>query len=223
MRSLAKKGYLIGLILCLVVITLLQVDSLHHFRTPGAFNTGHENLACKECHEAATGTIRQQTQANMAFLFGQKPKPVAFNFVTPNNKDCLACHDRENDRHPVYRFNEPRFLEARQAIQPQHCYSCHKEHTGVRVSSKPENCQYCHEEIEVKNDPLDTSHHDLIKGKEWGTCLACHDFHGNHQRKTPTNNKDMLEIKVIHEYFEGGKDPYSNEKIEKSKETRYEN
>lgn len=186
-------------------------------------NTGHEKLACKECHQSADGSIRQQIQANLGYLLGQRSTLAVFNYESPDNNDCLACHNRDNDKHPVYRFNEPRFLEARKEIQPQFCVSCHTEHTGVRVSSDPENCKHCHEEIEVKDDPLDIPHADLIKLKDWDTCLSCHDFHGNHVMKTATDTKDMIDKTLIKKYLLGGKDPYSEVKTFTPKETRYEN
>lgn len=223
MRIFAHKGYLIGLILAAIILGLLSRPSLHDLRAPGAFNTGHENLKCEECHEPSDGSIRQQIQANLSYLLNNRSEVAAFNFTFPDNKDCLACHEREDDKHPVYRFNEPRFLEARKAFQPQYCVSCHKEHNGVRVTSDPENCQYCHEEIEIKDEVLDISHTDLIKLKDWDTCLSCHDFHGNHIMKTPRKIEDMLDKKHIIEYLNGGKDPYSDKKTAKSKDTRYEN
>lgn len=222
MRLFAHKGYILGFLLSVLVIGILSMSDLHHMRAPGDFNTGHEKLICIECHESADGSIRQQIQANISYLLGNRTELAAFNFQVPDNKDCIACHERDDDKHPVYRFNEPRFLEARKAIQPQFCVSCHKEHTGVRVTSSPENCRYCHEEIEVKNDPLDISHADLIKLKEWDTCLLCHDFHGNHVMKTPVKTEDMLDKKLIRIYLEGGEDPYSEKKSAKTKESRYE-
>ncbi|KAG1658096.1 hypothetical protein GQR58_023141 [Nymphon striatum] len=148
--------------------------------SPGPLNTGHEALACNECHEEADGSIRQQIQANLNYLLGAREKHVAFNYESPTNTDCLACHQRENDNHPIYRFNEPRFREAREALSPQHCVSCHQEHKGVRVTSAPDNCKHCHEELIVKEDPLDVSHQQLVDEKRWDTCLQCHDFHGGH-------------------------------------------
>lgn len=223
MRKLAHKGYFIGLVAAFLLLGFLSLTDFHHLRTPGPFNAGHEKLACEECHESATGSMRQQIQANLAYLAGQRSTVAAFNFEFPDNRDCLACHAREDDHHPVYRFNEPRFKEARKALKPQYCVSCHKEHTGVRVSSEAENCRHCHEEIKVKHDPLDISHADLIKLKDWGTCLACHDFHGNHVMKVATKVEDMLDAEEIKNYFAGGKDPYSEKKTEKSRKTRYEN
>jgi len=223
MKKLSRKGYLIGFILSTLLVGFLIFSDFHSWRTPGPFNTGHENLKCIECHQLAKASIRQQIQANLAYLMGERTTTVAFNFEFPDNKDCLDCHAREDDRHPVYRFNEPRFLKARKKIQAQYCISCHAEHNGVRVSSDPENCKYCHSEIKVKNDPLDISHANLIKLNNWNTCLACHDFHGNHKMKTPTRIDDMLKIKQIKDYFAGGDDPYSNIKTTKARSHRNEN
>ena len=204
-------------------MSLLSITDFHQWRMPGDSNAGHESLACMECHEAAPGTIRQQIQANVQYFTGLRQKSVAFNYERPNNSDCLACHEREDDKHPVYRFNEPRFLEARKAIQPQYCVSCHQEHTGVRVSSDPENCRFCHDDIEVNNDPLDISHATLIESDNWSSCLRCHDFHGNHEMAIAVNTSDMLQADLVMDYFAGGKNPYSVESRSKAKETRYEN
>lgn len=223
MRNIAFRGYLIGVVVSIILLGCLSLVNFHHLRAPGEFNTGHEGLACIECHESADGTLRQQIQANISYLFGQRSQVAGFNFRVPNNKDCLACHEREDDSHPVYRFNEPRFLEAREAIKPQYCVSCHQEHKGVRVTSSPENCQYCHAEIEVKNDPLDISHADLSALQDWDTCMGCHDFHGNHVMETAISIKDMLDKNIVQDFLDGGKDPYSENKTAVSKEARYEN
>lgn len=223
MRMYARKGYFIGLLLVFFILLILNFSYAHQWRMPGPLNTGHEKLECNECHELAESSFRQQVQANMDFLFGERKSMVSFNFSTPNNKDCLSCHEREDDNHPVYRFNEPRFYDARKVIAPQYCNSCHKEHSGVRVSSDINNCQYCHDDIEVKNDPLDISHADIIALKNWHTCLACHDFHGNHIMQVATKIKDMKSQKMIEDYFLGGKNPYSEKKHEQSLETRYGN
>ncbi|VAW97873.1 hypothetical protein MNBD_GAMMA23-2507 [hydrothermal vent metagenome] len=223
MRMYAHKGYVIGGILVVFILTLLSLSDTYQWRMPGPLNTGHEKLQCNECHELAKHGFRAQIQANIDYLFGKRTSLVSFNFESPGNKDCLSCHEREDDNHPVYRFNEPRFSDARKAIVPQYCTSCHKEHSGVRVSSDIDYCQHCHEDIEVKNDPLDISHADLVVLKDWHTCLACHDFHGNHIMKVATKIKYMKAQKLIKNYFAGGKDPYSEKKYEQSQETRYDN
>lgn len=223
MRRFATKGYITGLLISVIALVLLTLSQFQHFSSPGPLNTGHETLACNECHEEAEGSIRQQIQANLNYLLGAREKHVAFNYESPTNTDCLACHQRENDNHPIYRFNEPRFREAREALSPQHCVSCHQEHKGVRVTSAPDNCKHCHEELIVKEDPLDVSHQQLVDEKRWDTCLQCHDFHGNHEMHVSKTASDMLDKKLIHDYFKGQEDPYSSNKLYKAKESRYEN
>lgn len=222
MRLFAHKGYLIGVVASMAFLGFFALADFHHLRAPGDYNTGHENLECVECHEETDGSIRQQIQANLAYLIGNRPEFATFNFTVPDNNDCLACHDRENDNHPIYRFNEPRFLEAREAIQPQLCHSCHIEHSGVRVTSDIDNCQLCHEELIVKDDPIEIPHSTLIKDQQWDSCLRCHDFHGNHDMKTPSKTNEMIDLQEIEAYFKGGADPYSDKKFMKAKETRYE-
>lgn len=223
MRRYATKGYITGLVLSILLLLSLSMSQFQTIRSPGVLNTGHEALECKECHENAGGSIRQQIQANLNYLLGARSSQVTFNYESPDNHDCLACHTRDNDNHPIYRFNEPRFQEVREKIQPQYCNSCHKEHSGVRVTSNPENCKQCHDETIVKEDPLDISHEILVKQNKWDTCLQCHDFHGNHEMQIPTHTPDMHDANLINQYFKGGKDPYSLIKTYKAKESRYDN
>lgn len=221
----AYKGYIIGGIVSVVLLWLLSLSTFHFLRMPGALHNGHETLACNECHEQAEGSFRQQIQANIRYLIGQRSTLASFNFVVPDNNDCLACHQREDDRHPVYRFNEPRFSEARKAVQAQFCVSCHQQHQGVMFTADAQNCRYCHKDMRLNDDPLTTSHQSLIKQKRWDSCLACHDFHGNHQMQIPITDDAMLDKKALSDYLAGkiNSDPYAEKKLVSAKETRYEN
>jgi hypothetical protein len=136
-----------------------------------------------------------------------------FGKMAVDNKECLNCHERSNDVHPTHRFMEPKFSSARDAIKPEKCTSCHNEHQGERITIEQiDFCQHCHLDTEVKNDPLTISHDQLISNEEWNTCLQCHDFHGNHIFELITELKDTIPVKEVREYFEGGKDPYSDVK-----------
>ncbi|PKM37694.1 MAG: hypothetical protein CVV06_04420 [Gammaproteobacteria bacterium HGW-Gammaproteobacteria-10] len=129
---------------------------------------------------SSTGSPCQQIQANIRFVLGRRETTAAFIHSAVGNEQCLRCHERPNDRHPVYRFLEPRFAKAREKISPQSCVSCHNEHRGRRVTfGRIDYCRYCHEKTELRKAPLDISHADLITLKQWDTCLGCHDFHGN--------------------------------------------
>lgn len=185
---------------------------------PGPNNTGHEDIECLHCHIAATGTLRQQLQANALYALGKRVLTADFGFQAVTNEQCVSCHKRPDDRHPVYRFFEPRFKEARNSLQPQHCISCHREHSGVRVTQQNIGyCKACHEKLVLKEDPLSISHQQLIQEEKWSSCLGCHDFHGNHKMETRTNVADVINPAIIRQYFQGGESPYSDKKYHKAK------
>ena len=160
-----NKFYLISLLLGLIMIYIFTLEAFSSWSVSGAMNKGHEKLSCVECHQPAKGTTRQQIQSNVKYWLGFITEATPFGYITPDNKDCLSCHEREDDNHPVYRFNEPKFSKARKAIHPEHCSSCHQEHNGVRVTSKPTNCKHCHKDLRLKEDKISPSHETLIKDK----------------------------------------------------------
>jgi len=180
---------------------------------PGEMNTGHQNIACDNCHLLATGNLRQQIQANVRFILGLRLKAADYGRSPVTSEQCLSCHRRPDDRHPVFLFFEPRFKEARKKLQPQLCISCHAEHSDVRVTiSDIGFCRTCHEKLVLREDPISTSHAQLIKQKQWKTCLGCHDFHGNHKMTTPRELDKALAPQKIRHYFNGADSPYSKEK-----------
>jgi len=200
----------IGFLFSLVLLTFFLNPNNESYLAKGAFNTGHENLKCIECHKSAAGTTRQQLQANFKSFLGQKDEYAHFGNLKVGNKECLNCHTRPNDVHPTHRFLEPKFNSARKDIRPENCVSCHNEHSGKRVTIDQIGfCVNCHKDIKINNDPLDISHKNLISTNQWNTCLQCHDFHGNHIFQTATRIKDTIELQKIKNYFEGGQDPYS--------------
>jgi hypothetical protein len=150
-------------------------------------------------------------QANARTLFGLRTSYVDFGMRAVQNGDCRSCHDRPDDHHPVYRFLEPRFAEARAALEPQACTSCHGEHTGRRATVEPTACRHCHADIELQRDPISTSHAELAELGAWDTCLGCHDFHGNHAITVPTALSDAASPASIERYLAGGASPYSGE------------
>ncbi len=217
-----KRIYIFAFFLSVGVLSVFGLPNLDSFKAPGPMNAGHEKLACIECHEGAKGTMRQQIQGNVKYWIGLEKNRVDFGYQTPDNKDCLACHERKDDQHPVYRFNEPKYAKVRKEIHPEKCVSCHNEHHGVRVTSELTICKHCHESLKLKHDPLETSHEVLIKNKKWNSCLGCHDFHGNHKWDVPKKESQMIPENTLKAYFKGAKSPYGKEKI-KAKESRYEN
>ena len=218
-RRRQKVGGIIGFGVGLTCVMVLVMPGEERFHVKGAMNVGHEQLSCSSCHQSARGTIRQQIQANAKFLLGVRESPVDFGYRKVTNTMCLECHDRPNDRHPVFRFFELRFAEARKMIQPQNCISCHLEHSGKRVTiSEITYCVHCHKKTVLKNDPITISHEELILGEKWESCLGCHDFHGNHEQNTKIVVEEALTSEQIREYFSGGSSPYSDTKYYKARQ-----
>jgi hypothetical protein len=219
MKESAKMGYVLGLIGAVFILLLITIPEREQWHALGEANPGHEDLACTDCHTPAEGTMRQQLQANARAFFGFRDSGVTFGFEDVTNDNCLACHARPNDRHPVFRFLESRFVEARAAIAPQYCESCHLEHQGERVSIEPTYCVYCHTDLDLRDDPLDVPHVELVATEAWETCLQSHDYHGNHIMATPTTQEDMISLQAVEDYFADGPSPYSDRRLYNAKET----
>jgi hypothetical protein len=202
-------GTVVGLVLGAAAVTCLASAGREQFHAPGPMNTQHGDLACESCHRPAPGTLRQQLQNVVRHWLGREAVAVDVGYRAVTNDQCLACHDRPDDRHPVFRFLEPRFAEARSRLHPELCSSCHREHHGVRVTL-PETtyCQTCHADLTIDGDPLDVSHRELVATRRWDTCLGCHDFHGNHAMTAPHRLRDAIPRDQIQTYFDGGPSPY---------------
>jgi ferredoxin-NADP reductase len=208
-------GGIIGLSLGILIFFFLSLDSSKEYISLGPMNTGHKEVSCVACHADAKGNLSQQLQSNFMFTIGIRKEGVDFGTKDVVANNCLICHDRPNDRHPTYRFLEPKFKEAIKHINATTCITCHTEHKGERVTIKTVNmnyCMNCHKELKVKDDPLDISHKELIDKKQWFTCIQCHDFHGNHTYKVAKKLKDTIPMTMIQAYLKGGKDPFGNVK-----------
>jgi len=203
----------LGAGLGLAVLGVLLAPGREALHARGPMNTGHSELNCADCHEPAPGTLRQQIQANTLYALGGRETPADFGVVDVGSAQCLACHERPDNRHPVFRFFEPRFAEAREALHPESCVSCHTEHKGRRVTVDTTGfCEHCHDETQLKNDPVDISHAELVEQERWETCLGCHDFHGNHKYEVSTRIADVFGEDAIRAYFDGGPSPYGDDK-----------
>lgn len=169
---------------------------------------GHEAVDCSACHLPAAGTLRQQVQANLYHLMGQRKHGAMLGHLPVQAGVCLDCHTRPDDRHPIYRFQEPRFSEAVKQIDARTCLTCHQEHQGRRISAPLDYCSACHEPLRLKSDPLDVPHDVLIDQEDWSSCLTCHDFHGNHHAAPPGQLSAAMSLENVALYFENGQDPY---------------
>lgn len=199
----------------LAVLAIFSVSDSRamHLIAHGPIQTGHADVSCQSCHVPSAGTLRQQVQAKAKFAIGMRQSNVDFGYATVASSTCLDCHERPNERHPIYRFQEPRFIEATAQIEATSCLGCHTEHTGDRVEVSAVFCVHCHADLEVKNDPIDVAHTELIAAKDWGSCMGCHDFHGNHTAKAPLQLKKAAGMDAIKAYFADGPSPYGEKKL----------
>jgi hypothetical protein len=203
-RAPQNTAYLAGAMIAASTTALFGAGQLQNVRTPGPFNTGHDRLACESCHQDAPGTLRQQLQANARWLFGFEHERAELGALPVQNVSCTECHEHQDDRHPAFRFLEPRFEDAREAIAPHRCVSCHQEHSGRRVTAELDFCRHCHADLSVVSDPIDYPHARIAGDGAWETCLSCHDFHGGRARVTPKRLGDAIPTEEIESYFEGG-------------------
>jgi hypothetical protein len=210
-RPIRTAAYLIGAAVGVAALAVGLMPQAARLLAKGPANTGHAALACTDCHREAPGTVRQQVQAKVQFWLGQRDSDVAFGHGRVANAQCVDCHAREQDSHPVHRFLEPRFAQARAELGAQSCTSCHREHTGKRVTMAATACATCHQDLELRRDPLDVAHRELVARAEWNTCLGCHDFHGNHKRSTQTRLDAAYPPSAISDYLAGGPSPYGRD------------
>ena len=199
-----------GILVGSSILLTLCVPSQSHWSALGPLNTGHEQLACADCHIPVQVEFPQQIQSAGRALVALKHDQFGAEKV--GNGTCLNCHDRPMDRHPVQRFLEPRFRRARSNIAAHECTGCHGEHHGVRLTVTESFCVECHQNMEVRDDPISPAHRELAEGGKWATCLQCHDFHGNHSASTPVRFEHA--IKDITTYFNGGESPYGPKRLE---------
>ncbi len=212
-RFRQNLGLALGLAAGATALVLLLLPGQDAWHARGPMNTGHEAIGCENCHLPTSGTLRQQIQANARYLLGLRGTAVDFGLQRVGNGQCLACHDFPEERHPVFRFTEPRFREVRQVLHPESCVACHLEHRGVRVSLEAIGyCRHCHEETRLKTDPVDIPHDALIAAGDWDSCLGCHDFHGNHVMQVSERVSEVIAPDLILAYFRGGASPYASRK-----------
>lgn len=184
----------------------------------GPIQVDHANLGCSDCHIAPDATWRQQIQANLRYVVGARSEAVDFGYHPVTSDTCLGCHERPNERHPIYRFREARFQDAQEIVDATSCLGCHTEHTNERAFAQVDFCVACHSDLELKTDPLDVSHVQLIKVENWGSCLGCHDFHGNHAYEAPKLLDAAFDVDALEAYFADGSNPYGTEKLYEAKD-----
>lgn len=210
-----RVAYAATALIVLGLVPFLTLGANETHLAIGPVTPGHEALSCTDCHQPAAGTLRQQLQANMSFLLGQRAHPADFGHQPVTTAACESCHSMQGVTHAPDMFLEPRYQQVRDTLGPHQCVNCHVEHDANRVSlGNTQFCISCHETLSLKEDPLDVSHADLIKSGEWHTCMGCHDYHGNHHAKAPTKMNDRFSLESVEEYFRSGPSPYGERKVQ---------
>ena len=136
-NPLRKRQFIgggIGLIVGTLLFFFFTLDSSEEYISLGPMNSGHAEVSCVACHADAKGNLMQQLQSNIEHTVGMRSTSVDFGTKDVTVDNCLSCHDRPNDRHPTYRFSEPRFKDVIQVIDATTCITCHTEHKGERVT-----------------------------------------------------------------------------------------
>lgn len=185
----------------------------------GPANPGHEAVECEDCHTPAPGSMRQQLQANVQHALGNRTTAAHYMSMPVDTKACQSCHVNEADLHPVYRFEEPRFADAREALGADSCIGCHVEHSAARVSAGLDMCRHCHDDLSLPQDPIAPTHAQLVQAQRWPTCMGCHDFHGNHARDVPLDFEQRLPAEVVDSYLQRGENPYGSILVEAKEPT----
>ena len=216
-RQRHKQAYLFGTILAAGILSIMFSPIGRPFIMAGPVIIGHETLPCTACHKDERGTLRQRLQANVRYILDQRQSGVSLGYRPVENSECLHCHERPNDQHPVYRFLEPKYRQTRETIGAHRCTACHREHTGHRISISADFCQHCHDKLSLKQDPLDVTHLQLVKTKRWQSCLTCHDFHGNHEMKLSNKLEQAISMDKINAYFNRGPHAYPGEIMHKAR------
>jgi hypothetical protein len=170
---------------------------------------GHAELKCVSCHVESPASTRQAFQAKVKHAIGLRQTGAVLGMQPVTSATCIQCHANSDDRHAPNRFLEPRFAQARAETGAQQCASCHREHSAVRVTAPSTGyCVSCHQDLKVKDDKTSPTHDDLLRNKQWTTCLQCHDYHGNHKRNAPLRLQDAPTLEVLNKYLQGGPSPF---------------
>lgn len=209
-RTFRFKAYVAGACMSALPVFAL-LPELESFRPHGHPNVGHEQLKCVDCHVDAGATTRQTLQAKVKHAIGWRQTGAVLGMRPVGNATCVQCHANPDDRHTPHRFLEPRFDEARAATGAQLCVSCHREHSGTRVTlADARFCASCHAEMKAKDDRIVPTHDHLVANKRWETCLQCHDYHGNHRGHAPQRLVDAASVETLNRYLAGGPSPYGS-------------
>ncbi|MCC2633319.1 MAG: hypothetical protein K0S48_1205 [Ramlibacter sp.] len=217
--SFRVKAYVAGALMTLLPLLVL-LPGLQEMRPHGHPNVGHEQLKCVACHAETTASLRQTLQAKVKHTIGLRETGAVLGMQPVTTATCIQCHANPGDRHAPHRFLEPRFEKARAETGAQQCVSCHREHSGVRMTAASTGyCVSCHADMKVKDDKTSPTHDRLVSEKRWDTCMQCHDYHGNHKWRAPLRLVDATTVDVLEKYMKTGPSPFGSPVIKAKQES----
>ena len=220
--SLRAKAYIAGALLTLLPLLVL-LPALQDLRPHGHPNVGHEQLKCVACHAESTATLRQSLQAKVKHTLGLRETGAVMGMQAVTTATCTQCHANPADRHAPHRFLEPRFEKARAETGAQQCVSCHREHSGVRITAASTGyCVSCHSDMKVRDDKTSPTHDHLVRGQRWDTCLQCHDYHGNHKWRAPLRLVDATTVESLEKYMKTGPSPFGTPVIKAVRQEQFQ-
>ena len=71
-RQRFNLAYIVGGVLATLALLAFWSPVTDTFIAAGPMLIGHEELKCQECHQSERGTLRQQLQANVQYLMGNR-------------------------------------------------------------------------------------------------------------------------------------------------------
>jgi len=141
--------------------------TVHHLtETSGRYKASEKG--CEACH--GPGKEHADAGGDPTKIFNPKGKPARVA-----NARCLACHERQEDRH--------NFRQSRHGLNEVACIDCHSPHQPKRIgalliSEVPALCYQCHGDVAQQ---FKRPFHHRVPEKGM-SCNDCHNPHGGFNR-----------------------------------------
>jgi len=135
-----------------------------HFLTVSSPKYTDSEKGCEGCHGPGREHVEGGGDATKIFSFRGRS-------VSEQNARCLACHERQEERH--------NFRQSEHGLSQVACSDCHSSHApmlleDLLVKRVPDLCYGCHGN--VRQEFARPFHHRVPEGGM--SCTACHTPHG---------------------------------------------
>lgn len=135
-----------------------------HFLTLSSPKYKESEKGCEACHGPGKEHVEGGGDATKIFGFRGRP-------ISEQNARCLACHERQEERH--------NFRQSEHGLTQVACSDCHSSHAPILIEDllvkrPPDLCYQCH--AEVRQEFARPFHHRVPEGGM--SCTTCHNQHG---------------------------------------------